>query len=154
MVPHNPVAVALIVAVPLKVALQFITPVAALITPAVAGRTEYTIEVLFVAVAVYVSSGPSWHTTGTPVVKVTGPVTGLTVTTILNGAPGQEFADGITIYVTVPGTNPVLKRVCAIVVPFEGVAPVTVPVIAPIVQLNVVPATALVKAIFVDVPLQ
>ena len=57
--PHNPVDVAVMVADPLKAASQFITPVVTLITPAVTGSTEYAIEVLFKAVAVYVSSGES-----------------------------------------------------------------------------------------------
>ena len=38
--------------------------------------------------------------------------------------------------------------------PLEALAPVIPPVIAPIVQLKVVPATLLVNAIFVVVPLQ
>jgi hypothetical protein len=51
-VPHSPVAVAVMVAAPLKDASQFITPVPALIIPAPAGNTEYAIDVLFNAVAV------------------------------------------------------------------------------------------------------
>jgi hypothetical protein len=43
--------VAVIVADPKNDASQFITPVDAFITPAVAGDTEYTIEVLFAATA-------------------------------------------------------------------------------------------------------
>jgi hypothetical protein len=39
-VPHRPVAVAVIVAEPLKAASQFITPVAGFITPVTAGNTE------------------------------------------------------------------------------------------------------------------
>jgi hypothetical protein len=39
-VPQSPVAVAVIVAVPLNPASQFITPVAELMDPAVAGETE------------------------------------------------------------------------------------------------------------------
>ena len=58
-IPHRPVDVAVIVATPLYAASQFITPVTGFITPAAAGRTEYTIEVLFNAVATYVSSGAS-----------------------------------------------------------------------------------------------
>ena len=51
-IPHRPVEVAVIVADPLKAASQFINPEFAFITPAAAGNTEYTIEVLFAAVAV------------------------------------------------------------------------------------------------------
>ena len=39
-VPHKPVAVAVIVAVPLNAAFQFITPEVELIVPAEAGATE------------------------------------------------------------------------------------------------------------------
>jgi hypothetical protein len=49
--PQSPVAVAVIVAVPENPASQFISPLALFITPAVAGDTLYTIEVLLVAVA-------------------------------------------------------------------------------------------------------
>ena len=51
-VVQSPVAVAVIVAVPLKAASQFITPVPGFIKPAAAGNTEYDIDVLFSAVAV------------------------------------------------------------------------------------------------------
>ena len=51
-VPHKPVEVAVIVAVPLNAAFQFITPVFEFITPAATGNTVYAIEVLFAAVAV------------------------------------------------------------------------------------------------------
>jgi hypothetical protein len=50
--PHRLVEVAVIVAVPLNAASQFIKPVIALMTPAAVGNTEYTIDVLFEAVAV------------------------------------------------------------------------------------------------------
>ena len=46
MVPHKPVEVAVMVAVPLKAASQFITPVLGSIVPAAGGDTEYTMEVL------------------------------------------------------------------------------------------------------------
>jgi hypothetical protein len=46
-----------------------------------------------------------------------------------------------------------LYNVWAIVVPFEGVAPETLPVIGPIVQLKVDPETELVSAILVVVAL-
>jgi hypothetical protein len=82
-------------------------------------------------------------------VKLVGPVEGLTVTTMLSGVPEQELATGVAIYVTVPGASPGLNRVCDIVEPFDDVAPPTRPVIAPLVQLNVVPGTLLVNAIFV-----
>jgi hypothetical protein len=51
-VPQRPVEVAVMVAVPLKAASQFITPVVAFIVPAAIGSAEYVIEVLFKAVAV------------------------------------------------------------------------------------------------------
>ena len=44
------------------------------------GRTEYDIDVLLAAVAVYVSLAASWHTVVAPAVKLVGPVNGLTVT--------------------------------------------------------------------------
>ena len=82
-VPQSPVAVAVIVAEPLKAASQFIIPVAAPITPAPAGKTLYVMEVLLAAVAVYVSSAASWHKVTAPAVNEVGPVEGLTVTTLL-----------------------------------------------------------------------
>ena len=51
-VPQSPAAVAVMVASPVKAASQFISPVELLITPAAAGATAYTIEVLFAADAV------------------------------------------------------------------------------------------------------
>ena len=53
-----------------------------------------------------------------------------------------------------PGVVPGLTSICAIVDPEEALAPVTPPVVPAIVQLNVVPATLLVSAIFVVLPLQ
>ena len=47
-----------------------------------------------------------------------------------------------------------LVSVCAIVDPFDALAPVIPPVIVPIVQLKVAPETLLFNAIFVAVPLQ
>jgi hypothetical protein len=87
-------------------------------------------------------------------VKDVGPVEGLTVTTMSVTAPGHVLAAGVTLYVTVPGASPGFVSVCAIVVPFEAVAPYTPPVTAPIVQLKVVPDTVLVSSIFVGVALQ
>ena len=81
-VPQSPVEVAVIVATPLKAASQFITPVTGSITPAPAGNTEYAIDVLLAAVAVYVSLAASWHTVTAPAVKVVGPVEGFIVTTL------------------------------------------------------------------------
>ena len=51
-VPHKPVEIAVIVAIPLNASSQFIIPVVAFINPAVTGNTEYVIEVLFSAVAI------------------------------------------------------------------------------------------------------
>ena len=79
---------------------------------------------------------------------------GFIVTTMFVGAPGQPFADGVTIYVTVPAVVPGLVSVCAIVDPLDALAPVIPPVIDPIVQLKVAPVTLLFNAIFVAVPLQ
>jgi hypothetical protein len=73
-------AVAVIVATPENAAFQFITPLTEPIVPAVAGDTAYDIEVLPVAVALYVSSGAFWQSVVAPAVKVTGPVKGFTVT--------------------------------------------------------------------------
>jgi hypothetical protein len=81
-VPHKPVDVAVIMAGPKNDASQFIIPVAASITPAPAGKTEYAIEVLFAAVAVYVVFAASWQSVVAPPVKLVGPVVGLTVTTL------------------------------------------------------------------------
>jgi hypothetical protein len=81
-VPHRPVEVAVIVAAPLNAASQFITPVAGFITPAVPGKTEYAMEELLAAVAVYVSSASSWQTVVAPAVKTVVPVDGFTVTTL------------------------------------------------------------------------
>jgi hypothetical protein len=80
--PHKPVEVAVMVAVPKNAASQFITPVAGLITPAVPGKTEYAMEELLTAVAVYVSSAASWQTVVAPAVKTIAPVDGFTVTTL------------------------------------------------------------------------
>ena len=58
-VPQRPVEVAVIVAGPLKAASQFIIPLTGSIVPAITGSTEYDIDVLFAAVAVYVSLAAS-----------------------------------------------------------------------------------------------
>ena len=50
-VPHKPVDVAVIVAIPLKDGSQFIIPVNGFMNPAAAGDTEYDIDVLFNEVA-------------------------------------------------------------------------------------------------------
>jgi hypothetical protein len=54
----------------------------------------------------------------------------------------------------VPGVVPGLIRICAIVDPLEGVAPVTPPVTPPTVQLKVAPATLLVREILIAFVLQ
>ena len=51
-VPQSPVAVAVMVADPLKEASQFITPEIGFMNPEDTGNTEYNIEMLFAAVAV------------------------------------------------------------------------------------------------------
>ena len=53
-----------------------------------------------------------------------------------------------------PAVVPELTRRSKIVAPLDTVAPVTPPVIAPMVQLKVAPATLLVSAILVVPPLQ
>ena len=61
---------------------------------------------------------------------------------------------GVTIYSTVPTALLLgLVSVCAMFAPVPDVAPVTLPVIAPIVQLKVLDVVA-VSAIFVVPPLQ
>jgi len=54
----------------------------------------------------------------------------------------------------VPTVVPELARVWAIVAPLDAVAPVTPPVIAPMVQLKVAPVTLLARAMLVAVALQ
>lgn len=78
---------------------------------------------------------------------------GLTVTIILLVIPGHELAVGVTIYVTVPAVVPGLVSTCDIAGPLFAVAPVIPPVIAPIVQLYVAPATLLLRVMFVLVAL-
>ena len=58
-VPHSPDEVAVIAACPKYTAFQSITPEIGSIVPAVIGKTEYAIEVLLAAVAVYFSFGAS-----------------------------------------------------------------------------------------------
>ena len=61
---------------------------------------------------------------------------------------------GVTIYSTVPAALlPGLVSVCAMVAPDPADAPVIPPVMAPIVQVNVLGAVA-VRAMLVAVPLQ
>ena len=81
-VPHSPVAVAVIVADPLNAASQSIIPVTEFITPAATGKTEYDIDVLLAAVATYVSLAAFWHTVVAPDINPVAPVDGLTVTTL------------------------------------------------------------------------
>ena len=100
-VPQRPVDVAVIVAVPKNPAFQFINPVAGLIIPAAAGNTEYVIDVLFAAVAVYISSVASWHTVVAPPVKLVGPVAGLTVTTLSELVVPHNPVD-VAVIVAVP----------------------------------------------------
>lgn len=82
---------------------------------------------------------------------------GLTVTVMVNGVPGQvvDTVDvGVTIYSTVPAVVLLgFDKDCAIVLPDPAVAPVTPPVIVPIVQLYVLD-TVDVSAMLVVLPLQ
>jgi hypothetical protein len=82
---------------------------------------------------------------------------GLTVTVIVYGVPaqaGEVVEVGVTMYWTVPAVALLgLVSVWAIVDPLPALAPVMLPVIVPIVQVNVLAALA-VNEIFVAVPLQ
>jgi hypothetical protein len=100
-VPQRPAEEAVIVAAPVKAAFQFMTPVAGSIVPAPAGSTEYVIDVLFSAAAVYVSSGASWQTVMAPEVKVVAPVDGFTVTT-LSAVVVPQRPDECAVMVAVP----------------------------------------------------
>jgi hypothetical protein len=100
-VPQRPLAVAVIVAAPKKAGSQSMTPVAGSIVPAVTGRTEYVIDVLLSAVAVYISSGASWHIAVAPAINVMGPVSGLTVTSLsVEVTPHNPVA--VAVMVAVP----------------------------------------------------
>jgi hypothetical protein len=100
-VPHNPEAVAVIVAAPANAGSQSMTPVVIFIVPAAAGSTEYTIEVLLRAVVVYISSGASWQIVVPPAVNVTGPVSGLTVTS-LSAEVTPQSPVAVAVMVAVP----------------------------------------------------
>ena len=100
-VPQRPVDKAVMVAVPLKAASQFITPLTEFITPAVTGNTEYDIEVLCAAVAVYVTSAPSWQTVVAPAVKTVAPMVALIVTTLFALVVPHSPVD-VAVIVAVP----------------------------------------------------
>jgi hypothetical protein len=81
---------------------------------------------------------------------------GLTVTVMLNGAPGQDpVVDvGVTMYSTEPAVAlPGLVSVWLMIFPEPAVAPVIPPLIAPIVHVNVLEEVDD-NAMFGDVPLQ
>lgn len=109
----------------------------------VAPDTEL-VRAMLVAVALQIVSGLADVTFGV----------GLTVTIMFDVIPGQEFAVGVTIYVTVPEVAPGLVRTWEIVAPLAALAPVIPPVIVPIVQLKVAPDTLLFSAMLVLVTLQ
>jgi hypothetical protein len=69
------------------------------------------------------------------------------------GVPAQPLAEGVIVYVAVPGVEPELVKVCAMVDPDPAVAPV-MPDDCVTVQENVVPATLLVKLMLGAVPEQ
>jgi hypothetical protein len=97
---------------------------------------------------------PPSHTVNT-VLLMFSVGTGSTVMSTSKGVPLQPFADGVTVYVTVPCTlDTVVVNACAIVLPLPAVAPLTP--VDETVQLNVVPATVfgLVNAMLVVLPLQ
>jgi hypothetical protein len=74
---------------------------------------------------------------------------GLTVITKFVGVAEHKLILGVTTYVTEPIPVPGLVSVWAIVAPLPGVAPVIPPTIVPMVQVYVVPATLLSRAMFV-----
>src|SRR6266542_3100302 len=81
---------------------------------------------------------------------------GFTVTVIVEALPAHEPAVevGVTRYCTVPAVELLgLVNVWLIVVPEPALAPVILPVMVPMVQLNAL-ATLAVKLILVEVPLQ
>lgn len=83
-------------------------------------------------------------------------ILGLTVTVIVYGMPEHKptVAVGVTIYSTVPAVELLgLSSTWLMDDPDPALAPVTPPVMAPIVQLKVLEAEA-VKLILVEVPLQ
>jgi hypothetical protein len=100
---------------------------------------------IFVAVLLQIES-----VAGTPV--TTG--VGFTETVIVYGALATQLPPvdvGVTRYSTVPVVALLgLLSVCAMVLPLAAVAPVIPPVMAPIVQANVLGAEA-VKGMFVEV---
>ena len=75
---------------------------------------------------------------------------GFTVTITVIGFPVHPLADGVTVYVTLPGALPVAVSVCAIELPDDAVAPVAPDWLT--VHENEVPMTLLVSAIEVAVP--
>jgi hypothetical protein len=113
-VPQSPLDVAVIVATPLYAASQFITPVRGSIIPAVTGNTEYIIEVLFEAEAVYVSSVASWHIVVAPAVNTVAPVDGLTVTILFAFVVPQRPVD-VAVIVATP-----LKAASQFITPVTG----------------------------------
>ena len=78
--------------------------------------------------------------------------TSSTVTEAVIGLPVQVAVLGVIVYVTVPVGGVVVVSVCAMVAPLAAEAPVTLVELS--IQLNVVPATLDVNAMFVAVPLQ
>jgi hypothetical protein len=79
---------------------------------------------------------------------------GFTVTITLNGVPVHPAEDGVIRYVAVPDVEPVVVKVCAMLLPNPAVAPLTP--VWEIVQLYVGLATPLLvlNAIAVVAPLQ
>jgi hypothetical protein len=106
------------VAAPLKAASQFITPVAGLMTPDPAGKTVYVIDVLFAAVAVYVSSAASWHTVTAPAVKTGVPVEGLTVTFLLAlVVPHKPVAVAVIVAAPLKAASQFITPVAGLITP-------------------------------------
>lgn len=83
---------------------------------------------------------------------------GLTVTSAVKTSPVHPLAAGVMVYLTTPGTVPVLVRVCAMDVPQSVLQLPNPPIVAPLccaaVHVNVVPLMVGLRAIWVVPPLQ
>jgi hypothetical protein len=90
------------------------------------------------------------HIVVIPVKLPTG--AGFTVTAMLIGEPGHEFAVGVTVYVTIPGLVLDALSVCAIEFPEPGDEPVAK--LSVELQEKVVPDTVLVNTMEVVFPEQ
>lgn len=78
---------------------------------------------------------------------------GFTVMITGMGLPGQEFAEGITLYVTVPAEEPLAFNVCTMLLVLPALPPVA-PLMVGVTQLNVVPGKLPESEILVVLPEQ